>query len=244
MRPRSNNFVSRASVITAVTAVTLLPLVLSQAGFGFQAPAHSTGWATDSLRLQFDVVTLAVVLFIGIAAQVHRRIEARRGVLLLGMALVLAGLANGIHLVPDRPDGVTHAAILSRAATTAVMLAALLVLDRARGGRDRKWLGIMFAVITPLAVPVWIIPTVFGPGPLPHAPGILGAGALALQLLAAIQTLRLVRQGRLRFLGRGLLLGFIPMIGGQIALLAHLAGLSADGAAVAVLLQWFAWTLP
>ena len=244
VRPQSRIFISSTAVVVAVTVVTLLPLLLNHAGFSFQAPAHSTGWASGNLRLQFDAVTLGLILFIGIAAQVHRRIEARRGVLLLGMALLLAGLGNGIHLVPDRPTGVTHALILARASTAVIILAAVIMVEWARGGRDRMWLGMLVGVIIPVVAAVWTVPAVFGPGPLPRVPETLCTAALVLQLAAAGQTWRLIQQGRLRYFGRGLLLGFIPLIGGQAALLAHLVGHSPDGTAIAVLLQWFAWALP
>ena len=158
MRSQSRIEISPLPIVAAVFGVTLLPLLLDQAGFSFHVPAHSSGWASGDTRLQFDVVTLALALFVALATWFHLRIDARRGVLVLGAGVVLAGLANGVLLVPDHDRGALEAALAARAAGMAVIFTSLALLASPCRPRRLTRMVVLGAVGVPAVALVWLGP--------------------------------------------------------------------------------------
>ena len=227
-----------------VVCVTLLPLYLSPLGFDFAASAHGSGWAAAGVQLRFDVVTLALVLFTGIATRIHMHIAPRREVLMLGTALVVAGLTVGIHVVPDTVSDPAFTVLLGRGGTALIIFGVALVVHARFRGRYRSWVAGILATSLPVVAAVWLMPLLVAPDRWVIGPTVIGATTLVLQVATGAVLVRMVRQERLHYFGRGLLMGLLPLAAGQLTLIAMPVANAVNGQAIATLLQWFAWALP
>ncbi|MFN2370751.1 MAG: ATP-binding protein [Candidatus Krumholzibacteriia bacterium] len=258
MPQRSDTGRQSTVLFLTVLLVTVTPLVLSRLGMAFGAAAeegagaHFAAVALRGLVVRFDINALAVIVFTVVVAASTTRVSANRAVPLLAVTLVLAGLADGIHVVVDQGPAAPVAAVQAATvgATQLGRLGAALLLAVGAGvtrachrlGR-RAALAVLLGAGAPLVAATWLgTATLTGPAGL-LLPGV-GSLSLVLSLLVFVLLLPAVRSGRTGWFGRGLVAGLVPLAAGEAALAAGVVSVYDNGFHIAVLLKWLAWLLP
>jgi len=255
-RPQNGRLYLTLSYLVIV--VTCTPLALTELGVGFSpdamdgAGSHFAGWYVGESLIRFDVNALSIVFLIAALTVLYRRIASDRTVAVLGLAVALAGLVGAIQIVPgsggmDGVSGHQAAALwitdLSRLTAAAVMVIGAAVL-LVRRGRRRGSIPLLLTLGLPLMIGAWFTMARLDIGTLARAAAIGGWITPALYLLAAGLLLPMARRQRAPLLARGLLVGFVPLLAGQLALNLAASTILDTGYHIAVLLKWFGLLLP
>ncbi len=255
-RPHAGRYYLALSVLVIV--VTFTPLVLAQLGVGFGsaaeegAGAHFAGWNTRDAMIRFDVNALSMVFFVLALTALYRRFAPDRTVCVLGLSLAMAGLAGSVQIVPAIADvagtpGHQVATLwttdLSRLCT-AVLLAigsgAVLVCGRA----GRICTVSTVALSLPLMAGTWFAMVTLDPALLARVSGIGAWVTPGLYLLTFGMLIPVARRHHTPQLVRGLGIGFVPLLAGQLTLNLGTQTVLDDGFHIAVLLKWFGLLLP
>jgi len=245
-------------ILSAVLVGTVAPLVMTMLGVGFGSGSlgnlgpNFPEFFLGDLMIRLDLIALTLIIIMGGLASIYYRVCTSRFVAVMITALILGGLADTVHLIPDtnaadlvasHSDLTLHTALHGNLATAVVLLLGALLVRFGHGLSPRQAMLTMLG----LGLALWAVSSASMAGLVSSwTEHTYNLDLLTIGLYGAVYLLlgRHLRQGKGGFLELSVAAMLVPLSVSQVWVIFNVQSINDDGFHIANLLWWFAMLLP